>query len=247
MQSLSLSRRALLGLGGVLVFATQTDSARALARLVASRGAGIGRTIDANRDGAVTIELRRAGSPTKERRGSAVLMTSNGEPTGDYAVSLVTLVNEGSTLGDLADGEFGYDFYTGDRNDSASPDEVWIVLRSQESGPSRFHPVFRTEDLGSTEAWEHRDVAREIAGNVPADGTNQEWKAFDLQNYGVDRIGQNLLEQFDRDAAVEAVGVGRGTPSMDPSVIETYYDAFVVDGTERRLPVGHGPPVDYAL
>jgi hypothetical protein len=172
-----------------------------------------------------------------------VEVSSAGEPTADYAISLVNLMAEPLRLGDLVDQGFGYDFLAGEANESACPDEVWILLRGDGGGmgPRGFHPVFRTEDLGEVGHWGHRDVSREIRGSVLEDGTNQEWKQFDLRSHGVDRIGQDLLARFGPDAPVEAVGIGRGTPSTGPAAVECYYDNLVVAGTEYRLPVPRGP------
>ncbi len=51
----------------------------------------------------------------------------------------------------------------------------------------------------------------------------------------VEFLKENLLERFDAETKVRAAGLRHITPTMEPSIIDTYYDEFTIAGTECEL------------
>lgn len=208
----------------------------------------LARAIDANFDRRRDLRLRWSPDPSDEtpRRGQVLHATSDGNDTLDYAVTLSVTEEDDLTLGDLAadeqlesrdheDARFAYDFYTGEQETGPSPDEVWLVLRS-ESDTHDFRAIFRTEDVAAAgDGWQTRNVARELEGSVPEAGLGQVWKQFDFDDLTWTEATENPVGEFGADKAVLAVGVGRGTPTVEETTADTYYDNLVVAGERREL------------
>lgn len=198
-------------------------------------GHGIARGIDTNRDGDTDVEINRV-----TRNGTkAIQITSNGIETPDYGVSLVNVQPRDLTLGELASSDTSYEYAAGEQNDSAVPDEVWLVLKSRQSGHTGRHYVCRTEVDASPSGWTARPVDQEITGDfsgAPSPGSGHEWKEFHVNDRSLTKIGDDLTAIYGIDATVQGIGVGRGTPTTEPSTLNTYYANLVVAGEGMTLP-----------
>jgi len=198
--------------------------------------------LDTNFDLQSELQFERAPDPSRGsgNRGRVLRATSDGVATPDYAVTLVVTTDEDLALSDLVEADdeegFAYDYLAGEDETGPVPDEAWLVLRSTKENREGLNPVLRTEvDDEAADGWRTRTVGPEIVGTVPEEGSGQEWKAFDRTALTVERIGTDIVERFGADASVLAAGIGRGTPSTEPTVADAYFDAFVLDGEERTL------------
>lgn len=183
----------------------------------------VARVFDSNQDGEREVRIERLDA------GDGIRITSGGRSTPDYAASLVNLTRRNLTLSQLQS-RTRYEYREGQPNNSAVPDEFWIVLQSR-SPPGR-HAVLRTVVDDSRTGWETRNVATEIQN----DGTGQPWKRFSPRTRTLSPIGHDLVERFGADARVQAVGIGRGTPIPGASKIDTLYRSLVVAGESYELP-----------
>lgn len=207
--------------------------------------------IDADRDGALSTEMRLVGDPSGERRDTAVHVTSRGEESRDYVAAGIDLRDDSLTLADISDaGSITYDYYKGAETTHRVPDEAFLFLRT---GPNRFAAAFRGADDERTDTWETRDVSNELT----ADG----WRAaeidlrrFDLgalrgvavDEISIDDVGgllatfgdlesvSDLTGRFSGDAAVLGMGIGVG--SLGGAVSHAYYNGLRVAGEERAIP-----------
>jgi hypothetical protein len=121
-----------------------------------------------------------------------------------------------------------------------APNEICLVLTSLDTG---FDLVFRTKDDERDGEWRTREVADELTGDSDVPGSDQPWKrihvtrqnALSMDGDNIQHLEEDLFEHFDADTSVRAAGLGHGEPTMAPSTIDTYYDAFTVAGREYEL------------
>ncbi|TYL37853.1 hypothetical protein CV102_14065 [Natronococcus pandeyae] len=206
--------------------------------------AALSRSFDVDGDGTDNVQFTRAVDPG-DGRGRVLQATSQKTATRDYAAALQNLAFAKLTLADLVDDGLSYDYYVGEHNTSMAPNEVCLVLTGRGSGMDL---VFRTKDDededNEREEWHTRDVAPELTGESDRPGSDQPWKRLNVTHRNVtamdesniEHLEEDLLAHFDDDTRVRAAGLGHGTPTMEPSVIDTYYDAFTVAGREYDLP-----------
>lgn len=239
---MNITRRSLVrnsvvaALGGVAV----SDGKELLDK---PASAALSRSHDIDGDGTDHVQFVAADDPADDR-GTVLRATSRGEETRDYAVSLQNLAFAKLTLADLVDDGLSYDYYVGAENTSMAPNEVCLVLTGRGNGMDL---VFRTKDDDREDAegeeWHTRDVAPELTGESDLPGSDQPWKRIHLTRKNatamdgskVEHLEENLLGHFDDNTRVRAAGLGHGTPTMEPSIIDTYYDEFTVAGTAYEL------------
>ncbi|MFC4438492.1 MULTISPECIES: hypothetical protein [Natrialbaceae] len=199
----------------------------------------LSRSYDIDDDGTDHVQFAAADDPAGER-GSVLQATSQGTATRDYAISLQNLAFADLTLADLVSDGLRYDYYATEANTSMAPNEICLVLTGRESG---LDFVFRTKDDEREGEWYTRDVTTELTGDSDCPGSDQPWKRIHLtrknatamDGSNVEHLEEDLLADFDANTSVRAAGLGHGTPTMDPSTIDTYYDAFTVAGREYEL------------
>lgn len=199
----------------------------------------LSRSYDIDDDGTDHVQFAAADDPAGER-GSVLQATSQGTATRDYAISLQNLAFADLTLADLVSDGLSYDYYATEANTSMAPNEICLVLTGRENG---LDFVFRTKDDEREGEWYTRDVTTELTGESDLPGSDQPWKRIHLtrknatamDGSNVEHLEEDLLADFDANTSVRAAGLGHGTPTMDPSTIDTYYDAFTVAGREYEL------------
>ncbi|WP_306055585.1 twin-arginine translocation signal domain-containing protein [Natronococcus wangiae] len=234
-----ITRRSFLGTGAIAAVggAGVNSNTDVLEQPIS---AALSRTFDVDGDGTDHVQFVSTADPAG-KRDSVLQATSQGNATKDYAVSLQNLTPAKLTLEDLVTDGLAYDYYVGADNTSMTPNEVCLVLSGRGKG---MELVFRTKDDDRTGGWYTRDVTPELTGESDLPGSDQPWKrlhitrknatAMDASN--IEFLEENLLESFDAETRVRAAGLGHGTPTMEPSTIDTYYDGFTVASTEYELP-----------
>ncbi|TYL38197.1 hypothetical protein CV102_13440 [Natronococcus pandeyae] len=236
----NVTRRSVLGTGvvaalGGTALSGDTDV------LEQPVSAALSRSFDIDGDGTEHVQFTATEDPDPDgERGTVLQATSQGQPTKDYAVSLQNITSAKLTLDDLVSEGLSYEYYVGEDNTSMAPNELCLVLTGRGSGMDL---VFRTKDDDRNGGWYTRDVTPELTGDSDLPGSDQPWKRLHvtrknvaaMDGSNVEHLDENLLERFDGETRVRAAGLGHGTPTMEPSVIETYYDEFTVAGTEYEL------------
>lgn len=199
----------------------------------------LSRSYDIDDDVTDHVQFAAADDPAGER-GSVLQATSQGTATRDYAVSFQNLAFTDLTLGDIVSDGLSYDYYVGEDNTSMAPNEVCLVLTGRGNG---LDLIFRTKDDDRKGDWQTRDVTPELTGDSDSPGSDQPWKrlhvthrnAKAMDGNNVEHLEEDLLADFDANTSVRAAGLGHGTPTMEPSIIDTYYDAFTVAGRKYEL------------
>lgn len=231
----SISRRAVLRAGASMVAAGGLAVTSGDLAVRAMAPAGQARTFDIDENGEENQQFVVTDDPAGGP-GEVLHATTDGVATTDYAVTMANLSRDDLTLAGLDARGLEYDYYVGSSETGMSPDEVVIVVHTDDEGRKL---VFRTEDgtrVRGGETWRTRDVTPELTGTSSLPGIDQHWKAFHPDGRQVERIGRNLVARFGGDATVKGVGVGKGTPTTGEAVSDTYYDRFTVAGTEYDLP-----------
>lgn len=190
----------------------------------------------------IKAERRQIGSnhPDAVYVSSQDPFSGNFIQTRDYARSIRDVSAEGVTLGDLAGSganALSYDWWAGQNNENALPDEVWIVVEN----PSGRHVAFKNENAGTTgsppqgESWNRRNVAAEL------DDGSGAWREFvpsapDGSSNQIQSI-EDPVTAFGAAADLQAVGFGYGFPSSNTGVaLEAAFGDLTVNGTQYTFP-----------
>lgn len=176
--------------------------------------------------------------------------------TNDYGLSLVNLQQRELTISEIAEfnGDnpgLAYDWFatdddvleagTDDERVGVGPGEVWLILQRPD-GPDNSSlmaniPVilFKSKyvDMESDE-WQTRVVSDELT-----DTQNSDWQR--IQPMGdITSADEPISEEFD-DYRLLAAGVGRGGLLRGPSIVDTFFTRFRVNGKQYPFPVTAAP------
>ncbi|MFP9191194.1 hypothetical protein ACLI4Q_05960 [Natrialbaceae archaeon A-CW1-1] len=201
---------------------------------------------DANFDFRLTNRMQLDGDPADSGREHPLHITSHGQESADYPTSMVDLQDRSLTLGDVeAAGSLTYDYYKGKEATYRVPDEVFLIVRHD----GDLSVTYRKRDAKDTGVWETRDVSSEFtqdgwrtihleAGDVDAESQRVQVSTEVIGNYfmGIrdQDTSQTLLEQFDVETELLAVGIGNG--SVDGEVSDAYFDTLHVADHEYVFP-----------
>jgi len=243
----SIERRSVLQkLGGGLAVAlgglspvTQTAAAHEKSTV------GKGIICDISGDQVFSAQMPLAADPAGER-GTVVHATSRGQRTRDYVCSTVDLTDFDFTLGGVAQSGLSYEFYEGEHNTGAAPDEVFLTIKKGRD----FYVAYRTLDAAPRKGtWHTRAVDDEISRSgwrttkIDRSQINPQARLAMTSNQAITNAinllrqepSTDLLDKFGRNAQLLAVTLGVGSVTR-PQKIDTYFDSLQIAGDRFAIP-----------
>lgn len=199
-------------------------------------GTGI---LDGDDDEQRDTHLHAAADPGLNR-GSVAHLTSHDTSTLDYALTVVDIVDVDLTNIDT----LRFDYFEGEENANAAPDEVWLVIEN-ESGR---HIIFRTYNDGTISPateWRTQSVLNDLGNSdrpwVEVDNaedvSNPRQVLENLSEENLTEIGNDPKDFFGDTATLVAFGVGHGAPLSGPTVVDLYVDDLEVNDRTYDFPV----------
>jgi len=223
---------------------------------------GNGAICELDLDERFQTEMHLVRDPASRGRDEVLHVTSNRTPTRDYACSVLTLTTQPLSLTEVTNNQLTFDYYEGRHNANAAPDEVFLIVQTEEG----LFITFQHLNTDGERRWQTYDVAGAIQGRGPSwthkrilpEAFNVEGdvdlSTVDFSSFDVDfsmRIIEQILqflqnlrdqgdtisspfERYGRDATMLAVALGKGFTTQT-TVNDIFYDDLVYTTSEETM------------
>ena len=207
---------------------------------------------DVDMDYTFAVELVPTADPESNNkdRGTVVHATSSGAETTDYVCSTVDVRAQELTIGDVRKGrQLTYDYLVGDDSENATPDEVFLTLRADDSIYVAYQTASENRPTGK---WFTRNVSAEL------NGKGRGWHVIEIDPKLIDTENElapttneiivdaivslresetvnSLVKEFSRETEVLAVSIGTGWTTQE-TVVDVYFDNLVVGDETYEIP-----------
>jgi len=183
---------------------------------------------DIDGDGNLGADVELVDDPVDS--GKVAKATSGGEATTDYVTTAVC-VPQDPTIEEAATNGLTYEYYEGEQNENAAPDEAIVLVRDDNDVLRVFSRTWNDGD-GASSSWTTRNVGTELKDNF-SPNSDRNW--LEVNDDGTtDTVGTAVTDDgaVSGSSTVLAMAAGRG--NTDPnasSVLEVYYRDPAYDET----------------
>ena len=206
---------------------------------------------DVDMDQSFAVQLVPTPEPNGgDDRGTVVHATSEGAETTDYVCSAVDVRTQELTIDDLRKGkQLTYEYLVGDDSENATPDEVFLTLRADDSIYVAYQTASENRPIGK---WFTRNVSAEI------NGKGRGWHVIEIDPELIDiedelapttneiivdaivspresETVNSLVKEFGRETEVLAVTIGTGSTTQE-TIVDVYFDNLVVGDETYEIP-----------